>query len=62
MQSTISELDSTRLNKEDIAKQFHTNFGTLIDFNRSGTGLIEIVDLVAHGKRKKFTSLESSIS
>ena len=23
MQSTISELDSTRLNKEDIAKQFN---------------------------------------
>ena len=36
-----------RLNRihmeEDTAKQFHTNFGTLIDFNRSGTPLFEIV-------------------
>lgn len=36
-----------RLNRihmeEDTAKQFHTNFGSLVDFNRAGTPLIEIV-------------------
>lgn len=36
-----------RLNRihleEDTAKQFHTSMGTMIDFNRAGTPLIEIV-------------------
>ena len=36
-----------RLNRmhmeEDTAKQFHTQEGTLIDFNRAGTPLVEIV-------------------
>ncbi|MEG0092631.1 MAG: Asp-tRNA(Asn)/Glu-tRNA(Gln) amidotransferase subunit GatB [Erysipelotrichaceae bacterium] len=29
--------------EEDTAKQFHSNAGTLIDFNRAGTPLVEIV-------------------
>lgn len=29
--------------EEDTAKQFHTNQGTLIDYNRAGTPLVEIV-------------------
>ena len=29
--------------EEDTAKQFHSEAGTLIDFNRAGTPLIEIV-------------------
>lgn len=45
--STEEGTKKIRLNRihmeEDTAKQFHTNFGTLIDFNRAGTPLIEIV-------------------
>lgn len=29
--------------EEDTAKQFHTNSGTMIDYNRAGTPLVEIV-------------------
>lgn len=42
-----NETKKIRLNRihmeEDTAKQFHTGFGSLIDFNRAGTPLIEIV-------------------
>ena len=44
---TINGPKQIRINRihmeEDTAKQFHTNFGTLIDYNRSGLPLIEIV-------------------
>lgn len=45
--TTSQETKKIRLNRihmeEDTAKQFHTGLGTLIDFNRAGTPLIEIV-------------------
>lgn len=45
--STEEGMKKIRLNRihmeEDTAKQFHTGVGTLIDFNRAGTPLIEIV-------------------
>lgn len=44
---TESGKKQIRLNRihmeEDTAKQFHTEYGSLIDFNRAGTPLIEIV-------------------
>lgn len=44
---TESGIKNIRLNRihmeEDTAKQFHTTTNTLIDFNRAGTPLIEIV-------------------
>lgn len=38
------EIGITRLHmEEDTAKQFHYDFGTMLDFNRAGTPLVEIV-------------------
>ncbi|MGN1344483.1 MAG: Asp-tRNA(Asn)/Glu-tRNA(Gln) amidotransferase subunit GatB [Traorella sp.] len=45
--TTDQGIKKIRLNRihmeEDTAKQFHTNYGSLLDFNRAGTPLIEIV-------------------
>lgn len=41
---TEKEIRINRIHmEEDTAKQFHTEAGTLIDFNRAGTPLVEIV-------------------
>ncbi len=41
---TKKEIGITRLHmEEDTAKQFHYDFGTMLDFNRAGTPLVEIV-------------------